>query len=100
MIPTVALLRNGNMTIFFLFLYINKWARYFSHMHCLFLTLYLMETSFNTFANRTDPDQTALCASTLCAYGNMIRSDPTLVDLTSNFFVLCTNVKVYFYNYS
>ena len=24
----------------------------------------------------------------------MIRYDPTLVDLTSNFFVLCTNVKV------
>ena len=29
-------------------------------------------------------------------------SDPTLhiVDLTSNFFVLCTNMKVYLYNYS
>ena len=25
----------------------------------------------------------------------MIRYDPTLVDLTSNFFVQCTNVKVY-----
>ena len=25
----------------------------------------------------------------------MIRYDPTLVDLTSNFFVLCTNVKAY-----
>ena len=30
----------------------------------------------------------------------MIRSDPTLVDLTSKFFVLCTIMKVYFYNYS
>ena len=30
----------------------------------------------------------------------MIRYDPTLVDLTSNFFVLCTNVKVYLYSYS
>ena len=30
----------------------------------------------------------------------MIRYDPTLVDLTNNFFVLCTNVKVYLYNYS
>ena len=27
-------------------------------------------------------------------------SDPTLVDLTSNFFVLCTNMKVLIYNYS
>ena len=30
----------------------------------------------------------------------MIRYDPTLVDLISNFFVLFTNVKVYLYNYS
>ena len=30
----------------------------------------------------------------------MIRYDPTLVGLTSNFFVLCKNVKVYYYNYS
>ena len=34
------------------------------------------------------------------AYGNIIRYDPTLVDLTSNFLSLCTNVKVYLYNYS
>ena len=33
------------------------------------------------------------------AYG-YIRYDPTLEDLTSNFFVLCTNVKVYLYNSS
>ena len=38
--------------------------------------------------------------STLFAYGNMIRYDPTLVDLTSNVFVLCTNMKVHLYNYS
>ena len=38
--------------------------------------------------------------STLFAYRNMIGLDPTLVDLTSNFFVLCTNVKVDFMNYS
>ena len=37
--------------------------------------------------------------STLFAYRNMM-SDPTLVDLTSNFVVLCTNMKVYLYNYS
>ena len=31
----------------------------------------------------------------------MIRYDPTLVsELTSNCFALCTNVKVYLYNYS
>ena len=30
----------------------------------------------------------------------MIIYDPTLVDVTSNFFVLCTNVKVYLKNYS
>ena len=41
------------------------------------LTLYITETHFNTFANRTDPDQAALvraaCSgSTLFAYGNMI----------------------------
>ena len=30
----------------------------------------------------------------------MVGYDPTLVDLTSYFFVLCTNVKVYLYNYS
>ena len=28
------------------------------------------------------------------AYGNRIKYDPTLVYLTSNFFVLCTNIKV------
>ena len=35
------------------------------------------------------------------AYGNMIRYAPTLVDLTNDFFVLCTNVHVqYFYKNS
>ena len=69
------------------------------------LTLYLIETPFNTFANRADLDQAALIRaassrSILVAYGNMIRYDPTLVDLASNLFVICTNVKVYLYNYS
>ena len=49
---------------------------------------------FKAFANRADPDQAALVRA-LFAYGNMIRYDPTLVDLSSNFFVLSTNVKVY-----
>ena len=34
------------------------------------------------------------------SYGDMVRYDPTIVDLTSNFFVLCINVKVYLYHYS
>ena len=68
-------------------------------------TLYLIEMPFNAFANRAHPDQAALVraawsGSTLFAYGNNIRYDPTLVDLTSNFFVLCTSVKVYLYIYS
>ena len=50
------------------------------------LTLNLIETPFNAFA----------C---LFAYGNIIREDPTLVDLTSNFFVVCANMKVNLYNY-
>ena len=28
------------------------------------------------------------------AYGNMIRYDPKLMDLTSNFFVLCTTTTI------
>ena len=36
----------------------------------------------------------------LFAYGNMIIYDPTLVDLTCNFYVLCINMKVYLYNYA
>ena len=66
------------------------------------LTFYLIEKPFKTFANRADHDQAALVraassGSTLFAYGNLIRSryDPTLVDLTNNFFVLRTNVKDY-----
>ena len=49
------------------------------------LTFYLIEKPLNTFANRADPGQAALvraawARSTLFAYGNMIRYDPTLVD--------------------
>ena len=42
----------------------------------------------------------AWSGSAVFAYGNMIRYDTTLVDLTSDFFVLCTNMKVYFYSYA
>ena len=38
--------------------------------------------------------------STLFAYGNMIWYDFTVVDMKSNFFVLCTNVLVFLMNYS
>ena len=41
------------------------------------------------------PDQGLLCL--LLKYD---ISDPTQVVLTSNFFVLCTNMNVYLYNYS
>ena len=59
----------------------------------------------DTFANRTDSDQAALVRaarseSSLFAYGIVIGYNPTVVNLTSNFFVLCTNMKVYLYNYS
>ena len=67
-----------------------------------YLTLYLIE---KPFTNRKDPDQAALVraalsGSALFSYGNIIRYDPTLllVDLTSTFFVQCTNVKVYLYS--
>ena len=61
------------------------------------LALYLIETPCNTFANREDSDQAALVraarsGSTLFMEYDI--SDPTLVNLTSNFFVLCACVKV------
>ena len=76
-----------------------------SHSLIRFLTLYLREMPFNTFAIRANPDQAALvrCAwsgSTLFAFANKTRYDPTLVDLTSSSFVLCTNVKPYLYDNS
>ena len=65
------------------------------------LTLYLIETPFSSFANREDPDKAALVGATraawsgsnLFAYGNMIRYDPTLVEMTSKFFDLFTNAS-------
>ena len=58
-----------------------------------YLTLYLIETHL-TLLHLELPDQ-----GLLCLLMDLIRYDPTLVDLTSNFFVLCTNMKVYLYNY-
>ena len=56
------------------------------------LALYPIEMPFNAFANRADPDQAALIraalsGSTLFAYRNMSRYDPTLVVLPCNFYV-------------
>ena len=67
----------------------------------LYLALLIMEAPSDTFTNRADTDQEALISpgSTLFANGTMSRYDPTLVGLTSNFFVLCTNMKVYLMNY-
>ena len=67
------------------------------------LTFSLIEAPFDTFANRADPDQGLLClhigssfkSCLIRVYSVMIRYDPTLKDLTRNFFVLCTNVKVF-----
>ena len=69
------------------------------------VNLYLIETLFNTFANGANPDKTApvraaYSGSTLFPFKNEIIYDHTLVDLTSNFFVLSKNVKVYLYNHS
>ena len=63
------------------------------------LTTYLIETPFNVFSNIGDPDQAALMSCLIRGYSVCLWkydiSDPTKVDLTSNFFVLCTNMKVY-----
>ena len=69
------------------------------------LTLYLTQTRFNTFSNRAYLDQAAheraaWSVPTIFAYGNIMRCDPTLFNLTSDFFVQCTKVKVYLYYYS
>ena len=53
------------------------------------LTVYLIETPFNTFSYRADS------GPTLFACGNMIKFYPTLVDLTSNFFVVQTWKFIY-----
>ena len=75
---------------FLLFHYLPKYPSKISSIQRVKgLTFYLKETPFNTFANRADPDQAAL-VSLLFAYGNLIRYDPTLVDLTSN---ICSMYK-------
>ena len=64
-------------------------------------SLYLIEMPFITFEKGVDPDQAALVKGyTLFANRYMIRCHPTLMDLTSNFFALFSNVEVYPYKYS
>ena len=52
---------------------------------------------FNTFANRADPYQAALVRVYSIYLWKYDISDPTLVNLISIFFVLCTNMKVYLF---
>ena len=74
-----------------------SWKQIFGHSRVAVLHRFYCICTINplphrdAFANRADPDQAALVratwsGSTLFAYGSMIRYDPTLVDLTSNFF--------------
>ena len=87
------------MSLLFFFR-INFLKKIFKEYHhwvqtvCKLFSIYLIETPFDNFANRLDPDQAALTraaksGSALFAYGNMIIYDPTLVYLTCNVFVLC-----------
>ena len=74
-------------------LFFQTWTKAFGSVFQS--TLNSLETAFDAFAKRADADQTALVRaawswSTLFANENMVRYDPTLVDLTSYFFVLCT----------
>ena len=52
------------------------------------------------FAYRAGPDKAALIRDDCVCLWKYDTSDPTLVDLTSNFFVPYTNMKVYLYNFS
>ena len=67
---------------------------------------YLVAYVLNTFENRADPDQADLqelpeqgLLRLLLKYMYDI-SDSTQLDLIKNFVILCTNMKVYLYNYS
>ena len=64
----------------------------------------LHRNAFNAFPNTTDPDHIVLVRADWSGSIYFVfswkydKSDSTQVDLTSNYFVLCTTVKVY--NYS
>ena len=82
---------------------------FFDDFNCVFtqircLSRVLIEMPFDAFANRANPDQAAHKSFLIWVYSvclwNYDISDPTLVNLTSNFFVQWTNMNVYLYNYS
>ena len=62
--------------------------------------VYLIETPFNAFANRADLNQAAPTRVYSICLWKYDTANPTHMNLTSNSFVLCTNMKVYLYNYS
>ena len=66
------------------------------------LTLYLIETSLNTFEKKQSKPRSGSSHKSclMFAYNNIIRYDPTPMDVTSNFFNLCTNVDVYLHDCS
>ena len=49
--------------------------------------------------NRAYPEELPV-QGILCLLVEYDISDPTQMDLTSNFYLLCTNMNVYLYNYS
>ena len=75
----------------------KKFRKMFIIADLVSLTLYLIEKPFNAFVNRAVSDQIRVYYNCLWKYD---ISDPTLVDLTSNIFVLYTNINIYLYNYS
>ena len=86
--------------------YINARLVGFIPFFYTFLTLYPIETPFDAFANRADPDQAALVraawsVSTLFAYGNMTWkydiSDPTLVVLTRILYSMYQHESLFIY---
>ena len=70
-----------------------------------YLSLYLIETPYDTFANRVDVIQTALVRGCLIRIYSVCLlkydiSDPTLVDPPRNFFNLCANMIIFLYIHS
>ena len=73
------------------------------HPQCISVNPLPHRDAFKHFCKQSRRRSGSSCKSYLirvysvCLWGNMIRYDPTLVNLTRNFFVPCTNVKVYLY---
>ena len=56
--------------------------------------------SFERFCKQSRPRSGLPDQGLLCLLLKYDISDPTELNLTNNFFVLCTDMKVYLYNYS